>query len=897
MASPSPIQTSSGSSRQTPRITIQFLVGGLFVLAAVALILPGLGLAERHLRQRLEEARVDGLRRMMDGVLRGVGIRVEAAEMRVSRLARLLSDAPAGADPALVHAFDSLVRRDPDGAWRSRRDRFDPEREAGVFLPAFTPVTPEFKAFVMRARRLTGYFGAGTLDPLLADAWVSPEIGGQIIFVTDQPDYVYEERADQDYRNTEWLQLARPDGNPRGEVRWTNPYHGAKTDAWFVSVLSPYTVGGRYAGSVGQDLSPAELVDYSAQTPFEAGARFLLIGPKGGILFADTVSAGTRTRPEGQSLEDLPDFELRDTLSRLLTDSSRSGPGARVQVRTSSAYLIGSRLPGTGWLAVALIPRSAVVAPLTEPLRTARWSVLGGLVLLSIASLVAITREIRRRASIEADTRRAEEHFRGLFQLSPDAVAVTREVDGRCIDVNPSFVHLSGFRREELVGQRTLDLGLWVDPADRAAVIETLGREGVCRDLPLRMRVQGGTILRVEFSARRIELAGEQCLLAIIRDVEEQRQLEQRLELAQRMEAVGRLAGGIAHDFNNIMTAVMGYAQLALEGQPAESQVAGDLREILKASTRANELTRRLLAFSRRQVTQPRNVDVNALVLEIRSLAERLLRADIRLDTILGDGLPPVRLDPVQFEQVLVNLIVNARDAMPNGGVVSLRTRQEAGGLLVEVSDTGTGIPVEHQPRIFEPFFTTKDVGKGSGLGLATCYAIVQQAGGRIEFTSTAGQGTTFRILLPPSMAGSPASTGGEDRPEALPGGLSGDETILVAEDEAPVRDLIVRALSGLGYRVLTASDGIEALRVAEAHAGEIHLLVSDVIMPGLRGPDLVHELRQQRPELRALLLSGYTTDADAVEQAVQRGDGFLTKPFAVADLASAVRVALRRPG
>lgn len=404
---------------ETPRLQVR--VGIYFVLATVVLIIPGLLLAERLLRHRLQESRLAVLETTMRAAVLGTEQRVAAAERRVARFAALMASEPASADPALVREFDRLVRRDPDGAWRTRRELFDAEHQAGIYAPRTAVVDPEFKSFLLRAKRVTERFGAGALDPPLADAWVSRSAGGQVIYVPDQPELVWEESATEDDSQTEWMTLAEPGRNPAGVPRWANPFHSVKTDAWFVSVVAPLLRGGRWSGSVGQDLAMQELVDYSVQAPMEAGGRFLIVGRNGGIMLADTSTSKTRGRPSGLRLEDLADHEMRDTLSRLLT-SPAAASGTLRRSRTSTSYVLWTTLPGTGWLVASLIPENAVSAPLRGPLRAMRLSVLIGLGALSIASLLAITREIRRRRDIEAATRRSEERFMRLFHLSPDGV-------------------------------------------------------------------------------------------------------------------------------------------------------------------------------------------------------------------------------------------------------------------------------------------------------------------------------------------------------------------------------------------------------------------------------------------------------------------------------------------
>ncbi|HSE52216.1 MAG TPA: hypothetical protein VLB00_08495, partial [Gemmatimonadales bacterium] len=293
----------------------------------------------------------------MRGVVQGIEQRAAAAEARVLRFARQVSELPQDAAEAELREFDRLVARESDGAWRSRRSLFDASRHAGLFIPRDARPSPDFKAFLIRAKQLTERFGAGALDPTLADAWISPVEGGQVMYVPDQPNFPWENSATEDYRNTEWMRLAEPDINPAGTPRWTEPYHSVKTDAWFVSVVAPFTRQGRWGGSVGQDLSWQVLVDYSAQTPAVAGGGFLLIGPNGGVLVADSGTARNPARPEGRRLVDLPDVELRDTLTRMLGTIRAGAATAETQLaRTSRSYVLWSGVPRTGWLVATVLP-------------------------------------------------------------------------------------------------------------------------------------------------------------------------------------------------------------------------------------------------------------------------------------------------------------------------------------------------------------------------------------------------------------------------------------------------------------------------------------------------------------------------------------------------------------
>ena len=376
----------------------------------------------------------------------------------------------------------------------------------------------------------------------------------------------------------------------------------------------------------------------------------------------------------------------------------------------------------------------------------------------------------------------------------------------------------------------------------------------------------------------------------------ERLQLQRDLAQAQKLEAIGRLAGGVAHDFNNVLTAILGSSELLLLDTPRGATNREEIEIIRDAATRAQDLIRQLLAFSARQVLEPAVIDLNALVKNLGRMLRRLIGEDLTLATELAPDLGAVRVDPGQVEQVLVNLAVNARDAMPDGGRLTVRTANvdaaESGELasgryvLVEVSDTGTGMDAATLARAFEPFFTTKERGKGTGLGLASAYGIVRQSGGQITVSSTPGAGTTFRIHLP--RVDAPVDAVRAVPPVTAP--PAGTETVLVAEDEQIVRTLIRKVLEQAGYTVLLAGGGAEALRLAEHHAGPIHLLVTDVVMPEMSGRELARLLVERWPATKVLYMSGYADDAVERHGVLDPGTAFMQKPFTPSALARRVR-------
>jgi signal transduction histidine kinase/CheY-like chemotaxis protein len=406
----------------------------------------------------------------------------------------------------------------------------------------------------------------------------------------------------------------------------------------------------------------------------------------------------------------------------------------------------------------------------------------------------------------------------------------------------------------------------------------------------------GAAVRWLRVSARPLGSAGG--AVVSFTDITDQRRQEDILRQSQRMEAVGRLAGGIAHDFNNLLTVILGYTEMLLEQQRDETG-SSDLQGIRRAATRAADLTRQLLAFSRRQVLQPKVLRLNELVTETANMLRRLIGENIRLHLDLPADVWPVRADPTQLDQIILNLAINARDAMPGGGDLSIRTanvRADAAfvtgragmvpGSYVQLSveDTGTGMDAETLQHIFEPFFTTKGLGKGTGLGLATVYGIVKQSGGWVYCLSEPGRGTRFQVFLPRAEEGDLSSS---PAPRDLRGG---SETILLVEDEAPVRRIARTILERAGYRVLEASTAEEALGVA---AGPVSLLLTDVIMPGMSGRDLALRLLSDRPDLKVIYMSGYPDEALGGHEILEAEVAFLEKPFTADGLLAKVRSVL----
>ena len=523
----------------------------------------------------------------------------------------------------------------------------------------------------------------------------------------------------------------------------------------------------------------------------------------------------------------------------------------------------------------------------------------------AVGAIVVNFRDQTERRQAETALRESEERYRTLVEGVRDVIFALSP-EGTITSLNPAFETITGWRREEWVGQPFETL---VHAEDLPFALELLGRvvRGDLRPVSqFRVATAKGDYRMGEFSATPQLLEGRLIgILGIGRDVTERVQLEQQLRQAQKMEAVGRLAGGIAHDFNNILTAITGYADLLLEDlRPTDSRHQ-DVAEIRKAADRAAGLTRQLLAFSRQQVLQPSVIDVKVLVGDLEKMLGRLLGEDVKLGTRLAPETGRVKADPGQLEQVLMNLAVNARDAMPHGGKLTLETSnvdlsegyaadhypaRPGPYVMIAVTDTGTGMSEETQAHMFEPFFTTKEKGKGTGLGLATVYGIIKQSGGFIWVYSELGHGTTFKIYLP--RVGESADLAKGPAPSRTRA-ARGSETVLLAEDETPVRAVARQVLERHGYTVLEAPSAEAALDIAARYSGAIHLLLTDVIMPGLSGRELATRLAHLRPEARVIFMSGYTDDAVTRHGVLEPGLAYLQKPFTPDTLGQKVREVL----
>ena len=620
-------------------------------------------------------------------------------------------------------------------------------------------------------------------------------------------------------------------------------------------------------------------------------------------------------------------------------------PGVMLYIAiTASVALVAPFLPDPdaelGLLATAIIP-----VLLTAFVFSLRW-VLGVLVVIIIAGVIQLqasgfslrqtgtgyallvmvtivgililifrrhlnTLEEQRLARIrlgDEAVRESEKKYRNLFETVTDAIFIV-DRNGRILEVNEAACRQLGYSRQELLAL-SVDRISGRSRAEISATQQRIIDQGHAVSHTTHLR-RDGSIIPVELAVTAFTFGDNPGFIGVARDLterqrveEEKRQLEIQLQQAVKMESIGLLAGGIAHDFNNLLTSILGNAEMAQAVLPADSSLAAPLREILKAGNSAAALTRQLLAFSRKQIIQPRLIDLNDLIIQMNTMLFRLIGEHITFKTALGQDLAPIKVDPGLVEQILINLVVNARDAMPDGGTLTVETTgvrlggkyqalhlaSESGKyVMLAVSDDGPGMTAEVKARLFEPFFTTKPKGRGTGLGLATTYGAVKQSGGHIEVYSELGKGTTFKIYFP-------AASGSVETLEPIEAVTpTGDETVLLVEDDPDVRLLSSEMMLSLGYRVIAAASGDQALEMVTQRKEPIHLLLTDVVLPGMNGRQLAEKLTVIHPETRVLFTSGYTEDIIVYRGVLDQGLSFIGKPYSRDSLAAKVRQILDR--
>jgi two-component system cell cycle sensor histidine kinase/response regulator CckA len=597
-----------------------------------------------------------------------------------------------------------------------------------------------------------------------------------------------------------------------------------------------------------------------------------------------------------RSVERVFGYEVTEVIDKQVTVLLRDQKGVGLNVALNKYVKTGEK--ALNWEAVELVGLHKNGQEIPMELS------LGEFVRNGRRFLTGIARDISERKRAEQELRKSEERYRDLVENARDII-YTHDLKGNYTSINKACEQLAGYTREEALKMNLMDT---IAPEYRETARKMITRKlaGEIETIyDLEILTKQGDRVAFEVSTRLIYQNGAPVgVQGIARDVTERKQLEARLRQSQKLEAVGQLAGGVAHDFNNLLTVILGYSEIMLRRIDQSTPLRHNLLEIKKAAERASTLTRQLLAFSRKQVLKPKVIDLNTVVADMGKMLLRLIGEDVELVTDLKPSLARVKADPGQIEQVLLNLAVNARDAMPRGGTLIIKTENvlmddelvrkyvsvNAGAhVMLTVSDTGHGMDAETQARVFEPFFTTKESGKGTGLGLATVYGIVKQSGGNIWLHSELGKGTIFKIFLP-RVDDTAADQETIVQQEPVP---RGKEKILVVEDEEQVLRIIREVLEGQGYTVLSASNGEEALELATDHGAEIRLLLTDVVMPQMSGRELAERLITMLPELKCLYMSGYTDDA-IVRHGLQEDTlNFIQKPFDSVSVARKVREVL----
>jgi two-component system cell cycle sensor histidine kinase/response regulator CckA len=531
---------------------------------------------------------------------------------------------------------------------------------------------------------------------------------------------------------------------------------------------------------------------------------------------------------------------------------------------------------------------------------------------LSETKVLGFAKDITERKRAKMALLESEARYRAFFEASAEGILIA-DLETRIFKyANPSICRMLGYTENELITLGVAD----IHPKDALQGViaefeaQARGEKSLAEGLPCLRK--DGAVFYADVNAVKIIIDGKACNAGFFRDITERKQaeakrekLEEQLRMSQKMEAIGSLAGGIAHDFNNLLCVILGYTELAMKKMREEDPLKDKLQEIKNAGERAAILTRQLLAFSRKQILEPVPLDLNQVAAGIEKMLRRIIGEDIDFVSVLTPDLGVVRADPGQIEQVLMNLVVNARDAMRKGGRLTIETAnaeidemhaalhldmKPGSYVVLTVTDTGIGMDKQTKARLFEPFFTTKEKGKGTGLGLSTVYGIVKQSKGNIWVYSEPGQGTTFKIYLPRVLSGTKATV---IKPRAVTKRSTGTETILVVEDEDALRRIVTKTLEETGYTVLNAADGEGGLITGARHVGDIQLLVTDVIMPHMNGWVLAQELKKTRPTLKVIYMSGYTDNAIVHDSELDQGIYFLGKPFTADSLTRKVREVL----
>ena len=717
-----------------------------------------------------------------------------------------------------------------------------------------------------------------------------------------------------------------PANNPSRAIQWTPPTIDYAGEGLIVSASIPVYDDDEFIGVWSVDVPTSSLCSSASGSAALPSQRSFIIDREGYLIAHDNILITPPLHPEKGAV-------LRTHLSSLGTEFAslqlnlmlQQGKG---EITTHSKdgrpfIFIFEAIPRLDWLVLSQFAAEELSEAFSKTLQRAIQRVKEGDLshrldppfgdnsidlLITSFNEMTLTLEQKQQEARHAALalRESEDRYRRLVELSPYLVAI--HCDGTVVFINEAGCRLLGASDpDEIVGLPVLDL---VAPEDhervlkRTELVSTTGQESTLQDEKL-IRLDG-TVIDVESTATPFDYNGRPAVQVIAREITARKLLEDQLRQAQKMEAIGQLAGGIAHDFNNLLQGILGYADMAQQSLPPDHPCSADLLEIRKAATRASNLTQQLLAFSRRQVLQPKDIELNDVINDSMRMLRRVIPENVIVDFTPGHRVGRVHADPGQIAQILMNLAINARDAMPDGGRITIETQNvlingdycethawavRGRYVLLTFSDTGCGIDENTQKHIFEPFFTTKEVGKGTGLGLATVYGIVKQHEGMISVYSEIDIGTIFKIYLPLVERSATAVGTSIEGPV-----VGGTETILLAEDDDTVRGLAKRILESAGYTVITAQDGLQAIQAAQEHLGPISLAVLDVVMPGLGGRQTYERIHQSRPEIRALFTSGYSLNGVHTSFVLEEGLRLIPKPYGPDTLLRGVREALDNP-
>ena len=868
-------------------IRISLLMG-----VAVAVLLPAGLWLERVLSDRLIASRVSDMRARLAVGMSSVTRKVVLADARVARLASLIEDAAANVNAFDRLDFDRITQRSADGVLRVT-DSIDGNTNATVWVPRNPPITDAVKALLARSYAIVNQFGSGAVGETADDVWFATNDGAEVMFAPGDPNYA-NKPTPANYSVTRWINPVRPANNPDGGPKWMSAQRSPVPPIWYGSVVAPVMRHGALIGATGLELDIAKLLsDLQWLRVDDTNALMVIDNDMDGLIAHGSGPDFARAVTDSLSIASLR-HPLRDSLAALVHRASSAAPGQVLSGTVDTRTMLAYRLVRPHWTVITVLERAAIVAPLRGPLQLTRVGLIGVLALLLAAILSAAASSIRSQRVVDDMRGAASERFNRLFQMLPVAVTLTRYDTGKLVELNDAASRLIGVPRNDLVGSATMSVGLWTNPDERELIRQMILDQGFVSDFASTFTDVGGTTIDVRLAARRVDIDTVPHVLTVVQDLSAQRHLEGQLVQAQKLEAVGRLAGGVAHDFNNLLTAVMSYGELLKASFEVADDRRSDVDEILNAGRRGAQLTKQLLGFARRQSTVPRVVNVNEVIDGLARMLKPLIGTDVEVVTDLDSALGTVRIDPGQIEQVITNLVLNARDAMPEGGTLTIRTIDGHRSIALTVTDTGSGISAKDRVRIFEPFFTTKSMDKGTGLGLATCYGIVNQAGGTIECESARGRGTTFRVTLP--RLSEPAHVPAPYRDPVVVPHVGAPQRIMVVEDDEMVRDITKSVLESGGYQVVS----VEGPSLALAHLLEtqepIDLVISDIVMPRISGPAFGRVLATTHPDMQILFMSGYTGDELIRHDLSSLGHPFLAKPFTPNDLLRAVAGALNQP-